>query len=77
MEVKAVEAKGDVTADNSDAAMVDTAPDIYTGFGVSDDTTDDHDKFSHAHFVDDPGNALSFVSALDYCGCEQANGRRC
>ena len=61
MEVKAVEAKGGAATD-------DVAPFIYTGFGVknsSDDNLGD-EKFDHAHFVDDLGNALSFVSALDF-----------
>ena len=59
MEVKAMEAKGE-------AVTNDVASVIYTAFGVTDNAADANDKFSHAHFVDDPGNALSFVSALDF-----------
>ena len=60
MEVKAMEAKG--------GSSMDVASVIYTGFGVKNSSNADLDeeKFDHAHFVDDPGNALSFVSALDF-----------
>ena len=61
MEAKAMEAKGGPVPADIDSV-------IYTGFGVknSSDANLNEEKFDHAHFVDDPGNALSFVSALDF-----------
>ena len=57
--IKAMEAEG-----GSNGATDDTASDvIYIGFGVSDDGTNDNDKFDNSYFVDDPMNKLQFMPA--------------